>query len=156
VVALGPRAAREAGLPPLDRARLHLAQASAVAALYGLLLKAGGRDAAADGGASREGERLAAYTRKVKRAAGAIERPSVTLDIAAASRFIDHAIPDLSAEQREALRSAGQAAKRARPDGRAAGGGGGVKRPATSAARPAAEAAEAALREALGGGGGGE
>ncbi len=58
-------------------------------------------------------ERLEKYDKKVRKALAVEElastRPAVTLDIAAANRFIDHAIPDLSKEQKERLKQVCQA-----------------------------------------------
>ena len=53
-------------------------------------------------------ERLRHYSRKVQKLQSADylarHRPSVTLNIAAASRFIDNAVPDLCTQQKAALR----------------------------------------------------
>lgn len=57
-------------------------------------------------------ERLAAYERKVKKAVTADDlarsRPGTSLNIAAANRFIDAAIPDLTAAQKQQLRALGK------------------------------------------------
>ena len=53
-------------------------------------------------------KRVEQYTIKVKKAAGEHElsklRPKTTLNVAAAARFIDHAIPDLTPEQRQRMK----------------------------------------------------
>lgn len=70
-------------------------------------------------------ERLAAYEKKVKKAVTADDlarhRPGTSLNIAAANRFIDAAIPDLTAEQKQAIRNLG---KRDSREDRAATGAG--------------------------------
>ena len=86
-------------------------------------------------------------------------RRTVTLDVAASNRFIDHAIPDLTAEQRGLLRMHTAAVQAAA----AAGGGrsaGGAKRnlPAEEEGRDGADAVAGrsgrrAKRSAAGGGG---
>lgn len=57
-------------------------------------------------------ERLAAYEKKVKKAITADDlarhRPGTSLNIAAANRFIDAAIPDLTQEQKQAIRNLGK------------------------------------------------
>lgn len=69
-----------------------------------------GRDPMAADGAHKELQRLKQYGEKLRRAVGKAEaaasRPSLTLDVAAASRFIDHAIAgDLSKVRRAGLAS---------------------------------------------------
>lgn len=113
-----------AALTPLQRANILLATARAVHVLHHLHQRSHGRDPMAAASAQQELQRLKQYTAKVQRAEQAEElrnaRPTLTLDVAAASRFIDHAIPSLTQEQRQRLRGgeAGDAAgKRRRPPG---------------------------------------
>ncbi len=60
----------------------------------------------------QELDRLRAYDRKVARAAEEAarrgSRAALSLDVAAASRFIDAAIPDLTQEQKQQLKRAAQ------------------------------------------------
>lgn len=75
-------------------------------------------------------ERLRRYEAKLRRATLDDElartRPSSDLNVAAANRFIANAIPDLTAEQKQALRDAAAAAE--------AEGGGGAPRESPEAA----------------------
>lgn len=122
-----------AQLTPLERVKVNLALAQSVVTLYQLHRRL---DAAAldKHPIQKELERLAAYERKVKKAVAADDlarlRPGTSLNIAAANRFIDAAIPDLSAEQKQALRTLGKqqqadaaAGQDAAPASAAAGGG---------------------------------
>ncbi|KAG2430930.1 hypothetical protein HXX76_009901 [Chlamydomonas incerta] len=113
---------------PLERARLCVALAKAVNALHHVYIRAHGRDPFAPttaGGVSvgrQELDRIRQYDKKVNRAVSEAElrgsRAALELDVAAASRFIDAAIPELSQQQRAALKRAGQAAneRRGLPD----------------------------------------
>ncbi|KAG2444997.1 hypothetical protein HYH02_008867 [Chlamydomonas schloesseri] len=130
---------------PLERSRLCLALAKAVNSLHHVYIRAHGRDPfapATAGGVSvgrQELDRIRQYDKKVSRAIAEAElrgsRPALELDVAAASRFIDAAIPELSTAQRAALKRAGQVAnerrglperkpKKARAAGAAAGAAG--------------------------------
>uniref|UniRef100_A0A7S3QJX9 Nuclear nucleic acid-binding protein C1D n=1 Tax=Dunaliella tertiolecta TaxID=3047 RepID=A0A7S3QJX9_DUNTE len=64
----------------------------------------------------KECERLEAYKKKVAKAVAAHElatsKPTVSLNVSAANRFIDHAIPDLNPEQRRLLKEQSAAGKR--------------------------------------------
>ncbi|KAG2430931.1 hypothetical protein HXX76_009901 [Chlamydomonas incerta] len=103
---------------PLERARLCVALAKAVNALHHVYIRAHGRDPFAPttaGGVSvgrQELDRIRQYDKKVNRAVSEAElrgsRAALELDVAAASRFIDAAIPELSQQQRAALKRAGQ------------------------------------------------
>lgn len=57
-------------------------------------------------------ERLRLYTKKVEKVESEKwfmeHKPALSLSIAAANRFITNAIPDLSAEQKAALRKVGE------------------------------------------------
>ncbi|GFR44694.1 hypothetical protein Agub_g5689 [Astrephomene gubernaculifera] len=121
---------------PLERARLCMALAKTVNSLHHVYLRAHGRDpfAPSSGGASstisvgrQELDRIRQYDKKLTRAVQDAEvrasRPVLSLNVAAASRFIDAAIPDLTEEQRGALKRAAQAADAKR------GGKGGNKKP---------------------------
>ncbi|GIL78142.1 hypothetical protein Vretimale_7513 [Volvox reticuliferus] len=106
---------------PLERARLCMCIAKAVNALHHVYIRAQGRDpftpvtAAAGATVGRqELDRIRQYDKKVMRAVSDAERrasrPVFSLDVAAASRFIDAAIPDLTEQQRRDLKRAAQLA----------------------------------------------
>lgn len=130
--------ASSSDLPALDRAQLQVALAAAINVLQLLQARVAGRTPAE--ALRKEGERVQQYVKKVSKAVAAEElkalRPSYSLDVAAANRFIDHAIPDLTDEQRQRLRQASEAsaAKRKQPaapaaaEAGAAAGGSGKKR----------------------------
>ena len=77
-------------------------------------MKARGVDPA-DHPIAKEQERLRQYQRKVRKATTAEElrrsKPTLVVDVAAMSRFIAAAVPDLNAAQREELRAAGTKSK---------------------------------------------
>ncbi|PNW83449.1 hypothetical protein CHLRE_05g242900v5 [Chlamydomonas reinhardtii] len=108
----------------LERARLCLALAKSVNALHHVYVRAHGRDPftpATAGGVAvgrQELDRIRQYDKKVNRAVSEAElrgsRRALELDVAAASRFIDAAMPELSQQQRAALKRAGQAANERR------------------------------------------
>jgi hypothetical protein len=146
-----------AGAPPLHRARLHLTLAQSAAALFRLYLTAANVPPATHP-VAKEAERLAQFERRVAGAEGAQEKRGKSLHIAAANRFIAHAIPDLTGEQRAALKAAAQREQEEfEKKGKA---GGGKKRGADSEAEallqdilgdtPAAAAAGAASAAAAG------
>ncbi|GLC61045.1 hypothetical protein PLESTB_001710000 [Pleodorina starrii] len=125
--AVVPGPADLAAVPePLERARLCLCIAKAVNALHHVYIRSHGRDPFAPstaGGVSvgrQELDRIRQYDKKVARAVQDASRPVISLDVAAASRFIDAAIPDLMEKQRRDLKRAAQAAeaKRGGPDRR--------------------------------------
>ncbi|GLC47179.1 hypothetical protein PLESTM_002039600 [Pleodorina starrii] len=125
--AVVPGPADLAAVPePLERARLCLCIAKAVNALHHVYIRSHGRDPFAPstaGGVSvgrQELDRIRQYDKKVARAVQDASRPVISLDVAAASRFIDAAIPDLTEKQRRDLKRAAQAAeaKRGGPDRR--------------------------------------
>lgn len=109
MVAVGVKAAKES-FKPLERAQLHISQAKCAKDLFELLRKCSGHGES-DKAFVKEGERLAAYEKKVRRVTSdkllSESRPSIGVNIAAANRFIDHAIPDLTPEQRQLLRQKG-------------------------------------------------
>lgn len=92
---LRPQQLEAAGAPALtgtQRAQFILAKAQAIQALYHLLLRTSGKDPHSIPNVTAEMERLKQYKKKVNRMVAAAEmavsRPSATLDMAAASRFI--------------------------------------------------------------------
>ncbi len=102
----------------LERAQALLAVARAVHTMHVLRQRAssGVAGLAPGSAAEKEEKRLAVYANKVNKAVAADmlskARKSATLNVAAANRFIDAAIPELSAEQKAALRQpAGNAGK---------------------------------------------
>ncbi|KAF8065949.1 hypothetical protein HT031_003010 [Scenedesmus sp. PABB004] len=101
-----------AQLTPQERVRAHLALAQAVMVLFQLHRRLDGAALGEAHPAHKELERLAAYERKAKKALTADDlartRPGASLNVAAANRFIDAAIPDLTPEQKAALRSMAQ------------------------------------------------
>jgi hypothetical protein len=119
-----PSAAAEVAQKPLshlERARVLMALWQAVHAAYVAHGRTHGLDVASTSGIGiggmqpgeamrKEAARLAAYFKKVNKAVAAEElrhsRPSLSLNVAAANRFIDHAIPDLTTNQRQALLAA--------------------------------------------------
>lgn len=159
VLDVGVRAARES-LEPLQRAELHLSQAQTLKALLDLLRKCNGHTET-DGSFAKEADRLEAYEKKVRKAVSgkllSDARPTVALDVAAANRFIDHAIPDLTPEQRQALKATGQALQQKKQQEqqqrRARAGGASGQQQAQAQAQLQADAA-ALLAETLGGGSG--
>ncbi|KXZ46206.1 hypothetical protein GPECTOR_46g275 [Gonium pectorale] len=122
---------------PLERARLCLSLAKAVNALHHVYMRVHGRDPFAPppgGGASvgrQELDRVRQYGKKVSRAVNEAElrasRPVLSLDVAAASRFIDAAIPDLTAEQRQQLKRTAQAVEAKRGTNKKPRGGSAAK-----------------------------
>ncbi|GBG60556.1 hypothetical protein CBR_g8579 [Chara braunii] len=92
-------------LSPLRRATVHVTLAQAVNVLFCFLLKARGI-AMEDSIAKKEMERVRLYAKKVEAAVDKINHPKPTmmLDLAATNRFIESAIPDLTAEQRRKVR----------------------------------------------------
>lgn len=101
-------------LPALDRAQALVGLGQLVGALFVLHNKATGSQPSEQ--LQKEQERIKLYSKKVSKAISADElrkaRPTVTLDIAAANRFIDHSIPDLTKEQRQKLKEATDNLKR--------------------------------------------
>eukprot|EP00798_Chlamydomonas_sp_ICE-L_P015270 gene15270-21352_t len=94
-------------------AQAYLALAQSAHTLYNMLLRTQGRDPEET---KKEDERLSRVHKRVTKSAAAKElreaRPTVTLDIGAANRFINAAIPELSAEQRQLLKDATLSIKR--------------------------------------------
>ncbi|PSC67180.1 nuclear nucleic acid-binding C1D [Micractinium conductrix] len=140
-------------LPPLERAQAQLALAQATAALFRLYLLASGVDAD-EHETSSEKKRLVIYSKKVRRALSEQElgqaKRSLEVNVAAVNRFISAAVPDLSSDQKAALKAArgksgGGTAAGASGGKRTAGGGGG------DGGQDAEAAAAAFLQDTLGG-----
>ncbi|CAI5507850.1 unnamed protein product [Closterium sp. Naga37s-1] len=116
-----------ADLAPMDRAKAHLVTAHAAASLFCLVLRSYGM-APSEHGVAKDMARIDSYVHKVRLADtaggagdGAVGAPTSSLNVAAANRFIVHAIPDLTPEQRRLVREAG---KKRRPRGGDGGGEG--------------------------------
>lgn len=99
-------------LPPLERAQAYTAAATLANAQHNLLRLLQGKQP--DAASRQEGERITQYSRKLGKPLAALElaasRPSFSLDVAAANRFIDAAIPDLTPGQKQQLKEAGKRA----------------------------------------------
>ncbi|GAQ79767.1 exosome complex protein LRP1 [Klebsormidium nitens] len=92
-------------LQPLESARLNLALSESATILFCMYLKTRGVGDNANP-VKKELERLQLYKTKVSKVADkqkGPKAPTVSLNVSAANRFIDHAIPDLSTEQRQRL-----------------------------------------------------
>ncbi|KAI6680409.1 hypothetical protein NL676_034290 [Syzygium grande] len=109
-----------AELPPLPRARALLVLAKAASTLLAVRLRCNGVDP--DGHPIKsELERLSLYEGKLERLVDLSKaplRPSTTLNHQAATRFIEHSLPDLTPDQRQSMRElsrgGGQRAMRGR------------------------------------------
>lgn len=140
-------------MPPLQRAHSLFIHAKITSTLLALNLQCSGVHPD-DHPIKSELDRLELYEDKLGRLldlSKAPLRPSTTLNYQAATRFIEHSLPDLTPEQRENMRhiSRGEGQKKNRP-GRA-----GQKRKYQSSEKPSAKAAakeflEKAARELLG------
>ncbi|XP_075638518.1 uncharacterized protein LOC142610289 [Castanea sativa] len=94
-------------MPPLQRAQTLLTLAKATTTLYTLRLRCTGVHPD-DHPVKSELERLSLYEDKLERLidlSKAPLRPSATLNSQAATRFIEHALPDLTSEQKQSMRS---------------------------------------------------
>lgn len=95
-----------AKMDPLDRAQTQLLVAQLTTNLFALKLRCNGVNPD-DHPIKKEFERLNMYQEKVDRAkelSKAPLRPSVTINSQAATRFIEHSLPDLTREQKQSLR----------------------------------------------------
>lgn len=95
-----------AELPPLQRARALLVLAKAASTLLAVRLRCTGVDPD-DHPIKSELERLSLYEGKLERLmdlSKAPLRPSTTLNYQAATRFIEHSLPDLTQDQRQSMR----------------------------------------------------
>ncbi len=112
----GSAAAKDSQLTHLQRAQALQKLTAAAHAAYALWLRCTGLDPAKQQAVQQEAARLAVYSKKVDKAVAAEivrnSRPALSLDVGAAGRFIEHAIPELSAQQRTALRTATTSLKR--------------------------------------------
>ncbi|XP_024401229.1 uncharacterized protein [Physcomitrium patens] len=101
-------------LSPADRASYFLAIAKAANALFCLHLRTTGQDPEKHGVKS-ELERVSVYNDKVAAAIDrsmAPSRPTSAINVPAANRFIEHAIPDLTEEQKQKVREISRGGKR--------------------------------------------
>ncbi|XP_022730113.1 nuclear nucleic acid-binding protein C1D [Durio zibethinus] len=95
-----------AQMPPLQRALAFLLLAKATTTLFALRLRCSGVHPD-DHPMKSELERLSLYQDKLERfmdLSKAPLRPSTTLNSRAATRFIEHSLPDLTPEQRQSMR----------------------------------------------------
>ncbi|ERN07053.1 hypothetical protein AMTRI_Chr12g273440 [Amborella trichopoda] len=93
-------------LPPLQRANVFLTLAKAVSSLYTLRLRCNGVHPD-NHPVKTELERLSLYEDKIDRYKDwtrGPQRPSTTINYKAATRFIEHSLPDLAPEQRQSMR----------------------------------------------------
>uniref|UniRef100_A0A7S1X4P4 Nuclear nucleic acid-binding protein C1D n=1 Tax=Tetraselmis chuii TaxID=63592 RepID=A0A7S1X4P4_9CHLO len=99
-------------LDSLEAVQVQLGLAQSVHALFKMYLLSVGINPA-DHPVNHEAERLAQYSKRVAAATAAKElagsKRSLALNIGAANRFIEHAIPELSQEQKQKLREVGRA-----------------------------------------------
>ncbi|KAJ0030645.1 nuclear nucleic acid-binding protein C1D [Pistacia vera] len=95
-----------AEMPPLERAQLLFLLAKATTILYTLRLRCSGVHPD-DHSVKSELERVSLYQDKLTRfidLSKAPLRPSTTLNYQAATRFIEHSLPDLTPEQRKNMK----------------------------------------------------
>lgn len=95
-----------AELPPLERARSLLMVSKVTSTLFAVKLRCSGVDPLHHQ-MKGELERLSQYQGKLEQylaRSRAPLRPSTTLNCQAATRFIEHSLPDLTPEQRESMR----------------------------------------------------
>ncbi|KAJ8617351.1 hypothetical protein MRB53_013537 [Persea americana] len=102
-------------VPPLQRAQAFLVLAKALSALFTVRLRCNGVNPD-DHAVKSELERLSLYEDKFERYNDWSKeplRPSAKLNYQAATRFIEHSLPDLSPEQKQSMRniSRGEGAK---------------------------------------------
>lgn len=93
-------------MEPLERAQALFLVAKATTTLFALRLRCKGIDPD-DHPIKKELERLELYQEKLQRSMDlhkAPLRPSATINPQAAARFIEHSLPDLSAEQKKSMR----------------------------------------------------
>ncbi|XP_024535971.1 uncharacterized protein LOC9629937 [Selaginella moellendorffii] len=95
-------------LAPADRASAYMAVSKALNAVYCLLLRTRG-ECPEDHPVKSELDRVNLYDEKVQYACDRSKapRPTLSLDVKAANRFIEHGIPDLTEEQKLLVREAG-------------------------------------------------
>ncbi|KAJ4838940.1 hypothetical protein Tsubulata_042303 [Turnera subulata] len=94
-------------IPPLQRAQSLFMLAKATTLLFALKLRCSGIDPA-EHPVKTELERLSLYEDKLERSVDLSKaplRPSTSLNYQAATRFIEHSLPDLTPEQRRSMRN---------------------------------------------------
>lgn len=94
-------------MPPLQRAQAMLLLARATSALFTLRLRCTGVNPD-EHPVKSELERLSVYQNKLEKfidLSKAPLRPSATLNYQAATRFIEHSLPDLTPDQRQSMRN---------------------------------------------------
>ncbi|CAG9464394.1 unnamed protein product [Pedinophyceae sp. YPF-701] len=102
-------------LDPLDRAAVHLASARTINVLHMMYLRTVGRNPSENHAVQGDERRIVQKERALNKARTASAHPGAPparLDVAAANRFVTHALPDITAEQRRKLKEAEQRAKR--------------------------------------------
>lgn len=103
-------------LTPMQRANAHLNVARGLHHAYIMLLRTQGLTSK-NHPYHQESERLKVYGKKVRKLESAeylaTHKPALELNIGAANRFISHAIPDLSADQKTALKEVSSKRKQA-------------------------------------------
>lgn len=95
-----------AQMPPLERAQALFMVSKATTALFTLRLRCSGVDPN-NHAVKSELERLSLYQDKLERSVDLSKaplRPSTTLNYKAATRFIEHSLPDLSPAQRKSMK----------------------------------------------------
>ncbi|GAV84288.1 Sas10_Utp3 domain-containing protein [Cephalotus follicularis] len=95
-----------AEMPPLQRAQSLFLLAKATTTLFALRVRCSGVHPD-DHPVKSELERLSLYEEKLERFIGLSKaplRPSTTLNYQAATRFIEHSLPDLTPEQRQSMK----------------------------------------------------
>ncbi|KAG7670490.1 hypothetical protein Ndes2437A_g05019 [Nannochloris sp. 'desiccata'] len=101
----------EAQLDPLQRAQMYNTLSQAAASLFKLYLKTKGVDPE-DHSFMKEEGRLKQYNKKVGKLAAEVElkksNRTLEVDVAAMSRFIAAAVPDLSVQQKDELKKIGK------------------------------------------------
>ncbi len=95
----------------MQRAQMYNTLSQAAAALFTLYQKTKGIDPTDDSFKKEQG-RLKIYNKKVRKLAAEVElkksNRTLEVDVAAMSRFIAAAVPDLSAQQKEELKKVGK------------------------------------------------
>uniref|UniRef100_A0A1D1YV99 Nuclear nucleic acid-binding protein C1D n=1 Tax=Anthurium amnicola TaxID=1678845 RepID=A0A1D1YV99_9ARAE len=95
-----------AELPPLQRAQVFLVLAKTTSTLFSVRLRCSGIQPE-DHPVRSELERISLYEEKLQRYSDwsrAPLRPSTTINCQAATRFIEHSLPDLTPDQRRSMR----------------------------------------------------
>ncbi|XP_030479531.2 uncharacterized protein LOC115696787 [Cannabis sativa] len=101
-------------MPPLQRAHALLLLAKTITTLFTLKLRCNGVDPD-EHQVKSEVERLCLYQNKLEKFVGMSKapiRPSTSLNFEAATRFIQHSLPDLSQEQKRSMIAIGKEKKK--------------------------------------------